>query len=157
MYMNGTITGKKMSKKKDQSPILQALLESGRRKENTVESTAARRFSASAVSSSHISRGREGPSTYFGDNTPLPALVNLNFRDNPHKTELVKVSTSENDSLSTQRQIMELVDQTQVLTMPKHDPSDNPSTTRIKLHLAYVFYSLARATATSNGTSANKE
>ncbi|RCN27138.1 hypothetical protein ANCCAN_27129 [Ancylostoma caninum] len=62
---------------------------------------------------------------------------------------------SEDGGLSPQRQNAQLLDQKQLLAMPMHDPSDNSTTTRIKLHLAYVFYQLAKATANTNENSAN--
>ncbi|KAL6734922.1 hypothetical protein Aduo_005410 [Ancylostoma duodenale] len=154
----------------NQSPLLQALLESGRHKENASEIAITGRCSASAegdhirnadgehlsvlqsllgapVNSTHVSRIREEPSTHPEDHGLL----------RPQKKEFLDGAISENDGLSPQRQNAQLLDQTQLLAMPKHDPSDNSTTTRIKLHLAYVFYQLAKATATSDENFANKE
>ncbi|PIO71700.1 hypothetical protein TELCIR_06392 [Teladorsagia circumcincta] len=43
-----------------------------------------------------------------------------------------------------------------ITPMPRHDPSDSPMMTQLKLHLAYAFHKLARnALATNTGSSSS--
>ncbi|KAK6738823.1 hypothetical protein RB195_020741 [Necator americanus] len=167
--------------RKDHSPLLQAILESRSSRDTSTGRSDSQRILpeasapnpptdrgnlsslqallAAPFSSPHKRELTEQDLTepvHSKNDVVLRALLDLPRLDERQRTEIIRDTASDDENLSPETQSSSQHNEMQPLTMPQHDPSDNSTVTQIKLHLAYVFYQLAKSTAVSNN-SVNKQ